>query len=76
MGHRNRNDRTRHVRRSSGGVLIAALALVFFVSASHLSAQQVTSQSRVRVESDELAPAPTVLQRVDGAFAPVVKVSR
>ncbi|HJN12442.1 MAG TPA: alanine/glycine:cation symporter family protein [Pirellulaceae bacterium] len=73
MGHRNRNDRTRHVRRSSGGVLIAALALVFFVSASHLSAQQVTSQSRVRVESDELAPAPTVLQRVDGAFAPVVK---
>ena len=53
MGHRNRNDRTRHVRRSSGGVLIAALALVFFVSASHLSAQQVTSQSRVRVESDD-----------------------
>ena len=73
MSHRNRNDQTRHVRRSSGGVLIAALVLASFASPSHLSAQPATSPSRVRVELDEVAPAPTVLQRVDGAFATAVE---
>jgi len=35
--------------------------------------QPATSQSRVRVESDEVATAPTALQRVDGAFATAVE---
>lgn len=71
MGRRHRNDPARHVRRGCV-VLIAVLTFVSFASPAPLGAQPATSPSRVRVEPDEVAPPPTVLKRVDRAFAAVV----
>ncbi|MBP89200.1 MAG: amino acid carrier protein [Planctomycetaceae bacterium] len=71
MGHRNTNERMRR-NCSCCGVVITALVFASLVSPRSAYAQSESNQTRVRVELDETAPAPTALQKVDGAFATAV----
>ncbi len=70
MGHRITNGLTRYDSGSCSYVLIASLLLALFASPTSVFSQTV--RDATRVELDEAAPAPTAVQRVDGAFAMAV----
>lgn len=72
MCHQSTDNRTGCSQRNSTGVLIATLTLASLVSPPSVLAQSAPGRTPVRVELDEVTPAPNPLQLVDGAFAKAV----